>query len=81
MVQEQEAVAQAQLQTRAAMESLTSAETDARLQRQLLSQLVDAVAGTASLGNSLQHALANCETVHAFSIALQQLQQQVYQIP
>jgi hypothetical protein len=76
-MQEEEAVGQAQMQKRAALESLASAEADAALQRQLLTQLVGGLAGMVPLGSSLQHVLAHCESPEALAAALQQLQKQV----
>lgn len=70
-------VAEAQRETRSALESLAAAQADGRQLQQCLGLLVGGLAPLISLDNSTQHALTSCESADSFSLYLQQLLQQV----
>lgn len=76
-VQEEAVVADAQRETRSALDSLAAAQADGRQVQQCLGLLVGGLAPLISLDKSTQHALTSCESAESFNLYLQQLLQQV----
>ena len=76
-MQEEAAVADAQRETRSALDLLAAAQADERQLQQCLGLLVGGLAPLISLDNSTLHALTSFESADSFNVYLQQLLQQV----